>query len=81
MNYYGHDQVVVLNGGFPKWQREQRPEETDIALYSPATFTPHVQPQLRATADDVLTYLHQQSVKLIDARDTGQYTGKIVRGE
>lgn len=81
LNYYGHDQVVVLNGGFPKWQREQRPLEINISSYPPATFTPQVQPQLRATADDVLAYLNQQSVKLIDARDIGQYTGKVVRGE
>jgi thiosulfate/3-mercaptopyruvate sulfurtransferase len=80
LNYYGHDQVVVLNGGFPKWQREQRPVETRISSYPPTTFTPQVQPQLRATADDVLTYLNQQGVTLIDARDTGQYTGKVVRG-
>lgn len=81
LNYYGHDQVVVLNGGFPKWQREQRLLEINISSYPPATFTPQVQPQLRATADDVLAYLNQQSVKLIDARDIGQYTGKVVRGE
>ena len=79
LNYYGHDQIVVLNGGFPKWQREQRPVETDIVSYPPATFTPQVQPQLRATAEDVSGYLKQQEVKLIDARDTGQYTGRIVR--
>jgi thiosulfate/3-mercaptopyruvate sulfurtransferase len=81
LNYYGHDRVVVLNGGFPKWQREQRPLETRIAAYPPATFTPRVQPQLRATAEEVLTYLNQSGVTLVDARDTGQYTGKVVRGE
>src|SRR5450432_1132848 len=81
LNYYGHDQVVVLNGGFPKWQREQRPLETTISSYAPAIFTPHVQPQLRATAEEVVASLNQQGVKLIDARDIGQYTGKVVRGE
>ena len=81
LNYYGHNQVVVLNGGFPKWQREQRPVETTISSYPAATFTPRVQPQLRATAEEVLTSLNQQGVKLIDARDIGQYTGKVVRGE
>ena len=80
LNYYGHDQVVVLNGGFPKWQREQQPIETTISLYPPATFTPEVQPQLRATAEDVLAFLQQQDITLIDARERGQYTGEIVRG-
>ncbi|MBV9709778.1 MAG: sulfurtransferase, partial [Ktedonobacteraceae bacterium] len=81
LNYYGHDQVVVLNGGFPKWQREQRPLEAHVSSYPPVTFTPRVQPQLRAAAQDVLTYLNQSGIKLIDARDVGQYTGKVVRGE
>ena len=81
LNYYGHDQVVVLNGGFPKWQREQRPLTTEIAAYPSVTFTPQVQPQLRATAEEVLTYLNQSGTTLIDARDVGQYTGKVVRGE
>jgi thiosulfate/3-mercaptopyruvate sulfurtransferase len=81
LNYYGHDQVVILNGGFLKWQREQRPVETSIPVYAAATFTPRVQPQLRATAQDVLALLGKEGVNLIDARDARQYSGKVVRGE
>ena len=81
LNYYGHKQVVVLNGGLPKWQREQRPLESTIFTYPPTKFTAFAQPELRATAEDVLALLGQQGVKIIDARDNGQYTGKIARGE
>lgn len=81
LNYDGHRQVAVLNGGLPKWQREQRPLESTIPTYPPAKFTAVVQPELRATAEDVLALLGQRGVKLIDARDNGQYTGKIARGE
>ncbi len=80
LNYYGHDQVVVLNGGLPKWEREGLPLETDIPSYPRATFTPDVQPQLRATAEDVLALLGQQDTTLLDARDRGQYTGEVARG-
>ncbi|MDQ6659336.1 MAG: sulfurtransferase [Chloroflexota bacterium] len=80
LNYYGHDQVVVLNGGLPKWEREGLPLETDIPSYPLATFTPAVQPQLRATAEDVLALLGQQDTTLLDARDRGQYTGEVARG-
>src|SRR5207245_1820 len=62
LNYYGHDQVVVLNGGLPKWQRENRPLETTIPTYPPVTFTAVPQPQLRATAEDVVSFLGQQGV-------------------
>jgi thiosulfate/3-mercaptopyruvate sulfurtransferase len=79
LKYYGHEQVVVLNGGFPKWQRENLPLTDAIPVYPPATFTPVVRPELRATAEDVLALLGQQDVALVDARDKGQYTGAIVR--
>ncbi len=79
LNYYGHDRVVVLNGGLRKWQRENLSMTAAIPTYPPATFTPRVQPQLRATAEDVLSMLHKPGVALIDARDSGQYTGAIRR--
>jgi thiosulfate/3-mercaptopyruvate sulfurtransferase len=80
LNYYGHDQVVILNGGLPKWLREHLPMTDVVPVYPPTVFTPVVQPQLRATVEAVLSSLGQQGVKLIDARDRGQYTGKVVRG-
>jgi len=80
LNYYGHDQVVVLNGGLPKWQRENRPIVDTIPIFPPAIFTPKVQPQLRATAQDILAMLGQRDVTLIDAREPGQYNGTLVRG-
>src|SRR5437660_9610528 len=60
LNYYGHEQVVVLNGGLPKWQREQRRLESTIPTYPPAKFTAVVQPELRATAEHVLALLRQR---------------------
>ncbi len=80
LNYYGHDQVVILDGGLPKWQRENRPLVTSIPSYPPATFTAVPQPQLRATAEDILSFLGRQDVTLVDARERGQYTGELVRG-
>src|SRR5947209_6587687 len=80
LRYYGHDQVVVLNGGLPKWQREHLPMTAVVPNYPPATFTPVVQPQLRATAEEVLAALGQPDVTVVDARDQRQYSGQLVRG-
>jgi len=80
LNYYGHRKVVVLNGGFPKWQREERPVVASVPTCPTATFTPAVHPQLRATARDVLAALHQPGTWIIDARDRAQYTGELSRG-
>jgi thiosulfate/3-mercaptopyruvate sulfurtransferase len=81
LNYYGHREVVVLNGGLAKWKREGLPLDTLQPSYPPAVFTPVVQPQLRATAQEVLALLRTEGVTLVDARDRGQYTGEVVRGE
>lgn len=81
LNYYGHTQVVVLNGGLPKWKREQRPLTSTAPTYEPTSFTPATQPQLRATAQELLVMLGQQGMTLVDARDTGQYSGQVTRGE
>jgi thiosulfate/3-mercaptopyruvate sulfurtransferase len=79
LKFYGHEQVVVLNGGLAKWKREKLPMTDIIPQYPPATFTPVVHTELRATAEDVLKLLGQQDVTLIDARDNRQYTGALVR--
>ncbi|HET8845820.1 MAG TPA: sulfurtransferase, partial [Ktedonobacteraceae bacterium] len=80
LNYYSHRKVVVLNGGLPKWQRENRPMTAEIPDYPPARFTPVIQSSWRATAQDVLAALNKSDTMIIDARDRGQYTGEVARG-
>ncbi|GAC1300258.1 MAG: sulfurtransferase [Vulcanimicrobiaceae bacterium] len=52
--YYGHDDVRVLAGGIAEWRAHGGPLTTDVPAFAPATFTPHVRPQLRASREDVL---------------------------
>ena len=80
LRYYGHRDVVVLNGGLPKWQRENLPLTDELPNYPPARFVPVVQPEMRATAQEVLASLKQPGTLLIDARDAGQYSGAVARG-
>ncbi len=81
LRIYGHDAVRVLNGGFPKWAREGGPVTAEAPHHPPATFTPRARPDLRATWEEVLASLGQPEVALVDARDAGQYTGRIRRGK
>jgi thiosulfate/3-mercaptopyruvate sulfurtransferase len=80
LTYYGHTKAAILNGGLPKWQRENLPLTAEVPTYPSAKFTPNVQPVLRATAQDVLAALNQPGTRLIDARDIGQYSGTVSRG-
>jgi thiosulfate/3-mercaptopyruvate sulfurtransferase len=77
---YGHTNVRVLNGGWATWIEEGRPTTAEIPLYPPAIFSPRPQPEWRATAEEVLALLHTEGVQILDARDEGQYSGRIRRG-
>ncbi|QBD83185.1 sulfurtransferase [Ktedonosporobacter rubrisoli] len=81
LNYYGHERVVVLNGGLAKWKRENRELVSTVPAYPPATFTARVRPQLRAEAQEVLRLIGNADVTLVDARDSGQYSGRVIRGK
>ena len=81
LRYYGHANVQVLDGGWPKWLREGRPVTAEQPHYPPAVFTPRVQPEWRATAEEVLKAIDKPGIALIDARDEGQYTGRTRRGK
>ena len=81
LRYYGHERVMVLNGGLAKWEREGHPLSAEVPSFPPATFTPRPQAEWRATGEAVLEALGDPAVRLIDARDEGQYSGRVHRGD
>lgn len=80
LTYYGHDDVAVLDGGWNRWVDEDRPIEEGPVRVERAEFTPKVRPEWRATAEDVFSKLGRDDVQILDARDTGQFTGARRRG-
>jgi thiosulfate/3-mercaptopyruvate sulfurtransferase len=80
LTYYGHDRVSVLDGGWKKWTSENRPTTAGVTLPEPATFTPRPRPEWRATTGEVLA-ASRSGAFVLDARDRGQYTGAVSRGE
>ncbi len=81
LTYYGHDRVSVLNGGWKKWTAEGRPTTAEVPSPEPATFTPKPRPEWRADAEAVLAASESGGSFILDARDPGQYTGAVTRGE
>src|SRR5919204_581944 len=75
----GYVRTVDLGGGLARWRREGRPLTREVPAFPPATFTPRVQPSWRATGEAVLEALGDPGVKIVDARDEAQYTGKVYR--
>ena len=80
LTYYGHDRVSVLDGGWKKWTAEGRPTTPEVPHPEPAAFTPRPRPEWRATAEEVLAASTSGEALILDARDSGQYTGEITRG-
>lgn len=86
LTYYGHEKVSVLDGGWKKWTAEGRPTTDEIPSPEPSTFIPQPQPERRTDAEAVLAASGDREGSgdgplILDARDRGQYTGEIARGE
>lgn len=81
LTYYGHDEVSVLDGGWRKWTAEDRPTTAEVPNPEPAVFTPRSRPGWRADAGAVLDASRGGGAFVLDARDEGQYTGAVARGE
>jgi thiosulfate/3-mercaptopyruvate sulfurtransferase len=80
LNYFGHANVALMNGGWIKWTAEQRPSSRDAAAPPAARFTPRPQPDMVATASDVLAAVNRPGVKIVDARTAAEIEGKDLRG-
>jgi thiosulfate/3-mercaptopyruvate sulfurtransferase len=81
LTYYGHDRVYVLDGGWRKWTAEGHPITAEVPDPTLATFTPRPRPERRAEAEEVLAASQGDNAFILDARDEGQYTGAVARGE
>lgn len=81
LQYYGHEAVAVLDGGFNKWAAEGRPLTKTVLFPYPAQFFPKERPELRTSVDDVAKIVSEGGALLVDARDEKTYTGDVWRGE
>lgn len=81
LNYYGHADVALLNGGWTKWTLEARATSTDLpALAASTPFRVKTRRTGHATARDVLAAISTPGVKIVDARSQGEIDGKDFRG-
>jgi thiosulfate/3-mercaptopyruvate sulfurtransferase len=80
LEFFGHDDVHVLNGGFTAWQAAGLPVTHEaVVVPEPGNFKMKQRRELLATVDDVLSRLKNPSTVIIDTRTDDEYTGKWVR--
>jgi thiosulfate/3-mercaptopyruvate sulfurtransferase len=74
---FGAKDVVILEGGFPKWQAEGRPiEEGPPRSRSARTFTARLDHSAIADADDVERALGSGAIQVVDARPADRFRGE-----
>jgi thiosulfate/3-mercaptopyruvate sulfurtransferase len=80
LKYYGHEKVLIMNGGRKKWLAEKRPLAAEKPGYAPAAYkvkTPNA--AIRAKRDDIFAALDRRTnAQLVDVRSVDEFTGKII---
>ncbi|MBF0560896.1 MAG: sulfurtransferase [Alphaproteobacteria bacterium] len=65
---FGHRDVAVLEGGLPKWLREQRPVDDRVVIPTSHVFTPRFDPSLIRRLDEVAEDMKTHREQILDGR-------------
>ena len=79
LEYFGHPNVGMLDGGIRAWKAVGGPVTTDAVTPKATTFKTTDRREVLATADDVLQSLNKQDICILDTRSEGEYLGTQVR--
>ncbi len=72
---FGAQDVVILDGGAPRWQAEGRPWTDEPTRIRPAVFTPRLHHAAVASLDDVRAAL-ANGTQVVDARSAERFRGE-----
>ena len=79
LEYYGHPNVKMLDGGMQAWKAGGAPITSECAVPKAATFKTAGRREVLATADDVLRALDKKDIVILDTRSAGEHFGTTVR--
>lgn len=79
LEYFGHPNVRVLDGGFGAWAREGLPVSRDATPPTPSNWTGSPQTRLLATWQDVAAGIEAADVVLLDTRSDDEYYARVAR--
>ncbi len=79
LEYYGHPNVKMLDGGFQAWKAAGAPVTSEATAPKAATFKSSDRRDVLATADDVLRSLNRKEIAILDTRSRGEFLGTHVR--
>jgi len=79
LDFFGHKDVKVLNGGVRKWLKEGRPVVQDVWQVEKKKFAAKPQPEKVVTRDWLEKNLRNKDVVIVDTRSFNEFIGKDVR--
>ena len=75
--YFSHQNTLMLDGGFSKWQNENLSVETKPNGFKPSDFSGKINSELISGFQYIRDNL--EKIKILDARSTGEYDGSTIR--
>lgn len=77
LRVFGHNDVRVLDGGLPRWEKEGFPLASGEADSTPAAipYRATLHPERVASAEDVRDAMQAEGVRIVDARSPGRFAG------
>ena len=76
--YYGHDNVRIMNGGRTKWVQERRPLNKDLPAFPRTDYkAKEPNPRLRAFREQVFQHIDAKK-PLVDVRSPKEYSGELL---
>ncbi|MBM4262136.1 MAG: sulfurtransferase [Deltaproteobacteria bacterium] len=79
LEYYGHPNVKMLDGGYKAWQAAGAPVTTAATTPKAASLKTAERRDVLSTADDLLHALGKKNIAVLDTRSEGEYFGIQVR--
>jgi len=76
LRWLGHENVALLNGGFPKWQREGNPVTKHPPCITPSTFSARPHDELWVDAVAVARTMQKNQGLILDARAEERFSGE-----
>lgn len=81
LEYYGHDNVKILNGGITGWLSAGEEVSTDEVVVEKGNFKAAQQENLVTRKDFLVNNLDNQNLVILDVRSPEEYNGEDVRSD
>ncbi len=76
LRWLGFDAAAILDGGWPRWQQENRPERSGNEQRLPCQFSVRLRPDLQVSRDELDAMRLDPTCLVLDARSADRYRGE-----